>query len=427
MEESKKIVIWKSIAITAIMLLAVMGVAYVSKETTMGSPAPQETVIEEQSEDALAVEEQNENTLITEKQNENAQTSEEQSENVLMSDEQEVAKEYLSLWSDSSETKNALMEYIEAITQEGGADYIPTERRIAVFDLDGTLVSETNPIYFDHSLLLYRVLQDPEYIDKASDFEKETCYKILEGIRAGEYPKGMDVMHGQAVASAFSGMTVDDFEKYVLKFREEAAPGYDGLTRADSFYKPMLEIIEYLQDNEFTVFVVSGTDRLILRAICKDEINVPYSQIIGSDEKIVSSSQGDSDGLEFQFNSDDSLILKGEFLTKNLKMNKVAVIAQEIGVQPVLAFGNSTGDSSMCDYVINNNPYRSLAFMLCCDDLEREYGNESKAQKMYDLSKEHGWIPVSMRDDWSTIYGEDVIKNPDVGLDFYYDYVIPEN
>ena len=106
-------------------------------------------------------------------------------------------------------------------------------------------------------------------------------------------------------------------------------------------------------------------------------------------------------------------------------MNKVSVIAQEIGEQPVLAFGNSTGDSSMCDYVVNNNPYKSLAFMLCCDDLEREYGNESKAQKMYDLCNEHGWTPVSMKNDWTTIYGEDVTKNPANGLDFYYDYVIP--
>ena len=149
------------------------------------------------------------------------------------------------------------------------------------------------------------------------------------------------------------------------------------------------------------------------------------SQVIGSDESIVSSSQGDADGLEVQLQPGDKVITGGEFLTKDLQMNKVSVIAQEIGVQPVLAFGNSTGDSSMCDYVVNNNPYKSLAFMLCCDDLEREYGNESKAQKMYDISIEHGWIPVSMKNDWTTIYGDDVTKNPEAGLDFYYDYDIP--
>jgi hypothetical protein len=51
--------------------------------------------------------------------------------------------------------------------------------------------------------------------------------------------------------------------------------------------------------------------------------------------------------------------------------------------------------------------------MLCCDDMERENGNQKKADKMYDLCKEYGWIPVSMKNDWTTIYGDDVTyKNP---------------
>ena len=91
-------------------------------------------------------------------------------------------------------------------------------------------------------------------------------------------------------------------------------------------------------------------------------------------------------------------------------MNKVSVIMQEIGQQPVLSFGNSTGDSSMAEYVTSGNKYPSLAFMLCCDDLVRENGSESKAQKMVDLCAEFGWVPVSMKNDWTTIYGDGVTK-----------------
>lgn len=333
--------------------------------------------------------------------------------------------EELSSWTDSAPLKTELTSYMADITDINSPNYIPADRRIAVFDMDGTLISETNPYYFDHCLLIYRVLEDPDYKDKASDFEKETAYAILKGIQTGEFPEDMMNMHGQAVASAFKGMTMDEFMDYVLKFREEAAPGYDGMTRKDSFYQPMVEVVGYLQENGFTVYVVSGTDRIISRGIVKDKLNIPMSQVIGSDENIISSSQGDADGLEVQMQPGDKIITGGKFLTKDLQMNKVSVIAQEIGVQPVLAFGNSTGDSSMCDYVVNNNPYKSLAFMLCCDDLEREYGNEAKAKKMNDLSIEHNWVPVSMKNDWTTIYGEDVTKNPDFGLDYYYDYDIP--
>jgi hypothetical protein len=91
-------------------------------------------------------------------------------------------------------------------------------------------------------------------------------------------------------------------------------------------------------------------------------------------------------------------------------MNKVAVIAQEIGIQPVLAFGNSSGDYSMGKYTTTDNPYRSMAFMLCCDDTERENGNVEKAAKMVKTCEENGWIPISMKNDWKTIYGVDVVK-----------------
>jgi len=173
----------------------------------------------------------------------------------------------------------------------------------------------------------------------------------------------------------------------------------------------MLEVVEYLQANDFTVYIVSGTDRLIVRGIVYDSpLNVPPRQIIGSDETLVTPDQGDTDGLEYVFDDDDQLVLGGVFLTKNLKMNKVSVIAQEIGVQPVLSFGNSTGDSSMAEYVTTNNEYPSLAFMLCCDDTERENGNTEKADKMYSLCEEYDWVPISMKNDWTTIYGDGVTK-----------------
>lgn len=234
-------------------------------------------------------------------------------------------------------------------------------------------------------------------------------------------------MHGQAVASAFKGMTVQEFIDYGKKFREQQAPGYDNLLRKDEFYKPMLQMINYLQENGFVFYIISGTDRLILRQITEDNLNLPLSQVIGSDETIVASGQGDTPGLDYTFTDQDKLILGGDFIIKNLKMNKVSVIAQEIGEQPVLSFGNSTGDSSMAEYVTTDNPYRSLAFMNCCDDLDREYGNEEKAQKMDDLCRQYGWTPVSMKNDWVTIYGGDVKKNPENGLSFYYDYEIPED
>ena len=315
----------------------------------------------------------------------------------------------LSLWTEGAEAAETLRRYVSAVTDETGEDYIPVEDRIAVFDLDGTLFCETDPNYFDYTLLKYRVLEDPDYRDRASDFEKEVANKIKEQNETGKSFPGLEVDHGRAVASAFAGMTVAEFNAYIQEFKRQPMPSYEGMSRGDGWYLPMLQVVDYLKENDFTVYIVSGTDRLIVRGIaCDSPLGLPNRQIIGSDETIVSSNQNGKDGLDYVFADGDELILGGDFLIKNLKMNKVSVIMQEIGQQPVLSFGNSTGDSSMAEYVTGGNPYRSLAFMLCCDDTARERGSETKAQKMFDLCAEFDWVPVSMKNDWRTIYGDGV-------------------
>ena len=319
-----------------------------------------------------------------------------------------TGEEALSMWTDS-ETRNALIGYVEAVTDVNGPDYIPVEDRIAVFDFDGTLFCETDPNYFDHMLLLYRITEDPDYCDIASDFERQVAQDIITMNETGVAPENMMVNHGQALASAFSGMTLDEFDAYVQAFKEQEMPSYEGLTRGNGWYLPMIQVIDYLEANDFTVYVVSGTDRFIVRSIFENSpLDIPNNRIIGSDQLVIASHQGDTDGLDYMFSSDDELILGGEFILKDLCMNKVDLIVREIGAQPVLSFGNSSSDNSMAEYTITNNPYRSLAFMLCCDDLERENGNLDKADKMYELCETYGWIPVSMRDDWTTIYGDTV-------------------
>ncbi len=318
----------------------------------------------------------------------------------------------LSLWTKDSAAKNKLVDFVSAAVTEGDSGYIPKENRIAVFDLDGTLFCETDPNYFDYTLLVYRVLEDPDYKDIASDFEREVALKIVEQNRTGASFEGLETEHGKAIASAFKGMTLKEFNDYIQEFKKLPMPNYPGMKRGDGWYKPMLQVVEYLKENDFTVYVVSGTDRFIVRGIVYDSpLDLPMGQIIGSDETLVAPDQGDTDGLKYVYDDDDKLVLGGDFIIKNLKMNKVTVIAQEIGVQPVLSFGNSTGDSGMAEYVTTDNPYPSLAFMLCCDDTLRENGNTIKASKMYALCTEYDWVPVSMKNDWTTIYGDEVKRN----------------
>lgn len=328
----------------------------------------------------------------------------------------------LSSWNDDAPARTALVAYVKAVTDANGPDWIPPERRIAVFDLDGTLFCETDPNYFDYMLLVHRVTEDPDYRDRASKFERETVQKILEMNKTGVATKGLETDHGKAVASAFAGFTLDAFHRYIQDFKKLPMPSYKGMRRGEGFYRPMLQVADYLKANGFKIWVVSGTDRFIVRGLVSGSaLDVPPERIIGSDEAVVATGQNGSDGLGYQLQKDDDVVLEGRFIVKNLKMNKVAAIVREIGSQPVLSFGNSTGDSSMAAYVKQGNPARSLAFMLCCDDTERENGNAEKAERMRTLCKENGWIPISMKDDWKTIYGDGVSKNTLGRCSFFHD------
>ena len=314
----------------------------------------------------------------------------------------------LNLWKDESRLKTELEEYMIDITNPNSENFIPVKDRIAVFDFDGTLFCETDPVYIDHRLMYYRVMEDPNYKNKATAFEKNVAMQVKNFMDTGAYPETLNVDHGKVVASSFKGMTPDEFSEYVLDYASKPAPSYN-MNNIDGYYKPMVQVVKYLQKNKFTVYVVSGTDRLILRPIVEKGLGLPKSQIIGSDEKFVATHQGNVDGLTYQFKKNDELVLGGDFIIKNLKMNKVSVIEREIGEKPVLSFGNSSGDYSMANYVITNNKYPSLAFMLCCDDLDRENGNKKKAEDMYNACEENGWIPISMKNDWTTIYGDNVV------------------
>ncbi len=315
----------------------------------------------------------------------------------------QIKKDNLSLWQNEAPAKNALISYVKDVTNKKSANFIPVENRIAVFDLDGTLILETDPTYFDWALFEYRVLDDKNY--KAS---KEQIAAAKSSREKGIFPT-LNANREKMVSQAYEGMTLEEFYAYIRAFMQEDQPGFIGMKRGDIFYKPMVEIVEYLVKNKFTVYICSGSDRLMVRPLI--EKNLPYippRQIIGSDSTILASGQGDKDGLSYTFEKGDELILGGKNLIKNLQMNKVSVITQEIGVQPVLAFGNSFSDASMLNYTINGNKYKALAFMLMCDDLEREYGNMQKAEEMRTDSAKYGWIPVSMRNDWKTIYGDSI-------------------
>jgi hypothetical protein len=66
-----------------------------------------------------------------------------------------AAAEPLPSWRDTT-SKQAIVAFVERVTDPDGPDYVPPSERVAVFDNDGTLWSE-QPIYFQFFAILSEV------------------------------------------------------------------------------------------------------------------------------------------------------------------------------------------------------------------------------------------------------------------------------
>ncbi|MCR4924242.1 MAG: haloacid dehalogenase-like hydrolase [Lachnospiraceae bacterium] len=312
-------------------------------------------------------------------------------------------------WTEGSEVVTSIKDYVARVTDPESESYIPPEDRIVVFDLDGTLIGELYPSYFEYMMFIHRALYDDSY--KAPEDMKKFAKDLEEGIANKSMPDNPERNHAKYAGEAYKGMTIDELKEYTHEFMKTEATGFNNLTRGDAFYKPMVSLVNYLDANDFICYIVSGSDRTIVRALIEDKLPIPEERVIGMSYSMVASGQGDTDGLDYLYKADDEVILGGDLIIKTIKMNKVSEIAQEIGKVPVLAFGNSSGDESMQQYTLNNDKYESKAFMVLCDDLSREYGNLDKAAKLQDFCDETGIETISMCNDFATIYGDDVTLN----------------
>ena len=319
-----------------------------------------------------------------------------------------VTEDVFADWNKDAPALATLIEYVEAVTDENSADYIPVEDRIAVFDMDGTLCAELCPTYLEYYLLAWRILKDPSYTPDAEMLEFGRM--LRDHALDKSFPDHMDMLHAVHAASAYAGLTIQEFAEFVTKLLLQDVDGFEGMTWATAFYTPMIEVVDYLQDNDFKVFICSGSDRFICRTFVEGMLDVPFENIIGMDVGLEATEQHGEDGLEYVFKAGDDIIRTDRLIIKNLKMNKVLQIVQEIGQKPVLSFGNSSGDVSMHMYTISNNPYRSAAFMLIADDDARDYGNAEKVAPLKEKWEASGFQVISMRDDFRTIYGDNVVK-----------------
>ena len=299
----------------------------------------------------------------------------------------------LPSWN-KSDARQAIIQFVEKVTLEGGPDYVSPDERIAVFDNDGTLWSE-QPVYFQLQFAIDRVHQlapdHPEW--KTQQPFKAVLDNDMEAVMAsGE--KGLL----EIVMATHAGMTTVEFEQVVSDWLAKNKHPRFNKPFTEMVYQPMLELLDFLRANGFKTYIVSGGGIEFMRPWTQSVYGIPPEQVIGSSIKVLYKLRDGTPVLE--------RLPEIDFIDD--KAGKPVAIHKFIGRRPIAAFGNSDGDLQMLQWTDGGNGQR-LVMIVHHTDEKREwsYDKEShigRLDKALEQAGKNGWSVVDMKQDWKRIY-----------------------
>ena len=301
----------------------------------------------------------------------------------------------LSLWNDTF-SKKAIVDFVEAVTNPKGGAFVPPSDRIAVFDNDGTLWVE-RPTYIQALFAIHRLKQiaenDPKLMNQP-DY-KAAATGDLDYFAKFLPPASGDFKHLlKVIFDSHAGMPQDDFTQMAKTFLETKKHPRFGRPLKELTYKPMVELVRYLGANDFKVFIASAGGMSFVRSVSEEIYGIPRERVIGSNI-----------AFETKMTADGPVLIRKQGLVDPIDdgVGKPVNIELHIGHKPIMAAGNSDGDLPML-WLAEKSGYRSLSLLVHHDDAEREYLYGTGSEKTLNMAAERGWIVVSIKNDWKTIF-----------------------
>ena len=304
-----------------------------------------------------------------------------------------AALDPLPSWRDGP-ARQAIVDFVGAVTQVGGPDYVPPAERIATFDNDGTLWAE-QPMYFQVEFAMDEIVrQAPQHPEWR---EQEPMASILRGDRAGALAGGKKAR--QAIRAAIdSGTTTAEYGRAIREWLAVARHSKSGEPYTRMVYQPMLELLGYLRANGFKTYIVSGGGVEFMREFAESVYGVPPEQVIGSTGE---------EGWEMK--PEGPVIVKLPEVDFSVEgEGKPLAIHRIIGRRPIASFGNSDGDLEMLQWTAAGKG-RRLCLLVHHTDPEREWAYDrgshvGELDEALDEATARGWVVVDMRAEWTRVF-----------------------
>jgi phosphoserine phosphatase len=306
----------------------------------------------------------------------------------------------LASWNDGA-TRAAIVGFVAAVTAEGGPEYVAPEERVAVFDNDGTLWCE-KPMPTELGFILKRLaemasddesLRDRQPWKAASTNDYKWLGDVVTQHYNGDQTNVKVLMAG--ILQAFAGWSVDRYAEAAGAFIRQGTHPTLGRPLGGCGYRPMIELLDYLDANGFTNYVASGGDRDFMRPVTQALYGIPYERVIGSSNALRYEDDGDCGSLVY--------LAEPDFFDDG--PTKPVRIWSRIGRRPTIAVGNSNGDVPMLRFA--GGPSRpALRMLVLHDDEEREFAYTAGAETSLELAAARGWTVVSMKREWATVFAD---------------------
>ncbi len=312
----------------------------------------------------------------------------------LMSCQSPESKADLSLWTDNT-TRERIEDYVAKVTNPDDLHYIPVEDRIAVFDNDGTLWTEF-PAY---NQLLFAIDRLHQMANEDPDWEYKAPYsKFLDSLWMAEgHMTEKDLL--ALIQKTHSGISTEEFITLAEEYIKTADHPVLERKMSQVTYSPMVQLIDYLEAHDFTVFIVSGGGIEFMRAVSDELYGIPEYRIVGS-------------RMATKYNAAEGtieLLDNIEFIDD--KEGKPLGINTVIGKRPVFVGGNSDGDLAMMEYA-SKGTYPYLNVLVHHTDSEREFAYDrdshvGRLDQAMQRALEEDWVIVDMASDWSEIFADE--------------------
>ena len=312
----------------------------------------------------------------------------------------------LPSWNDGA-SKRAIIEFVRSTTEQGSPKFIPPSERLAAFDQDGTTWVE-QPIYTEVQFALDRVR---ELAPKNPAWKDRMPFKaVIDGDRAA-MAKFTERDLLEVVAAAYGGQSPEALTAEGRTWIAKAQHPRFKRPFTELAYQPMLEVMRYLRDNGYQVYLNTGGTQPFVRAFAEPVYGVRPDQVVGTALKAPYVSTKDGNGL----------VIDPEVRLNNNYGGKAEDFLIMTGRRPKATFGNSDGDEQMLAFS-QGGTGSSLQMLVLHDDAVREYAYgpatglpDSKvgafSQALYDQARQRGWHVISIKNDWKRVFAFEPLPN----------------